>query len=232
MKSLRQTRVDYYYNRLNNTIRMGVKSGVIRKMDTAFYDQFYGLLFNMIPVEFYLKKMSMGRCYDASVVLAVAFGEESGAYIARGNLKKTGIAFDGTGKFGHGWVEKDGLVYDTTWQIIMPKEEYYDLMGVRKETVLLNTAFYEKCKGVCEFEVHTKDFYENNYVPFAYPMLIQTSALSELFIQNPMYDGQKEMGERIKEQLPDMEKVYALYEKNARCEVVNAGNTQEEQCEI
>lgn len=205
-KNVFSTRFYTLYNKME-------KAGVIKHFDDEFYSQFNGMLYNVIPVEFYLRKMSMGRCYDASAVLGLAFGRSEETYVCRGNLKYAGLYINGTTKFGHGWVERDGIVYDTTWQISMPQEAYYKLFGVKNFEKRTTNKFFSDCEQLSDFHIHDKSYYENNYSNFAYPSLIQIRSSAEMLARNGRNEKQKEFGQKMLGMLPDMDKVYAKYKE-------------------
>ena len=98
-----------------------IQKGLIKKFDDEFYSQFDGMYYNGLPIYYYLEKMSMGKCYDASAILGLAMGEK--ANVCRGELKTMSNIFSEI--FGHGWVEYGDKVYDTTWQVILDKKLYF-----------------------------------------------------------------------------------------------------------
>ena len=55
---------------------MGLEAGLIKPFDSSFYAQFDGMYYNGLPIYYYLEKMSMGKCYDVSAILALAIGEK------------------------------------------------------------------------------------------------------------------------------------------------------------
>lgn len=110
--NLRIMKANKAYSDFNKDLKKGIKSGTIKKFDNDFFKQFEGKYFNGLPVYYYLYRMNMGKCYDCSAILGLALG--NGVKICRGNLRKMAIA-NNEKSFGHGWVEKDELVYDTTF---------------------------------------------------------------------------------------------------------------------
>lgn len=201
----------YYDTSIETTMRKLLKSGSIKKFDKEFYSQFDGMLYNLVPVEYYLKKMSMGRCYDASVVLALALGKSrEDVFVCRGNLRNAGWSINGTSKFGHGWVETDDMVYDTTWKIITSKKNYYKIFGAKPYSKRTNLEFFKDCEHMSDFNIHDKSYYEQNFVPMAYTTLIQLYSCAELEILSGD-EKRKMVGEKLKSELPDMELVYEQY---------------------
>ena len=104
--------------RFNELFQKAIRNGDIRFFDAEFYKNFEGMYFNGLPIYYYLEKMSMGKCYDASAILALAMGE--GSYVCRGELST--MSKINNEPFGHGWVETEDSVYDTTWKIILDKK--------------------------------------------------------------------------------------------------------------
>ena len=171
-REIASQKFDRDYNKL-------IQSGKAKEFDDEFYKPFDNMYFNALPVSYYLKRMSMGKCYDASAILGLAMGKD--CFVCRGNLSKVGYLRQ-EDDFEHGWVEKDDKVYDTTWQVIMDTDEYYKLFGVEDVNKRAHTKFFEGCKEVSCFEIHDKKYYEENYIPFARElvMLSRTGELTKL----------------------------------------------------
>lgn len=210
MKSINQR---YFNQKFKTVYNKLVAKGIIKPFDDEFYSQFDGMLYNVIPVEFYLKKMSMGKCYDASVVLGLAFGRREDTYICRGNCKYAGLSINGTTHFGHSWVERDDMVYDTTWQICLPKKVYYKLYGVTVYDRRTTKQFFEDCEKLSDFHIHDKSYYENNFAQFAYCTLIQMKATEKMLLDSKSERNRK-LGEKMSRFLPDFDKVNEQYEKS------------------
>ena len=155
--------------------------GIVKSFDEEFYSRLKGKYFNGIPVYYYLIRMNMGKCYDCSAILGLALGD---CKICRGNLRKapTDVGND----FGHGWVEKDGLVYDTTWQIITDKHTYYKLFGASKVWAREDKQFFEDCKGIANWEIHDKKYYEENYIPMESLLIFQVESIERLHLDSPL----------------------------------------------
>ena len=202
-------------------IQHKIKKGTIRQFDTLFYKQLEGKYFNGIPVYYYLYRMNMGKCYDCSAILALALG--NGAKVARGNLKNMAIQ-NRQEEFGHGWVEKDGLVYDTTWRIICNKDDYYKIMGVKNAHVVDSGKFFHDCKGIANWEIHDKAYYETHYCPLESMLIFQVREIENLVLNHPtqtaeqkartnyftQYDSGEEskaFAKKVLEDLPDTSKV-------------------------
>ena len=157
------------------------KSGKIRPFDEEFYSSLDGMYYNGVPVYYYLMRMNMGKCYDCSAILGLALGD---CKICRGNLRKAPTRRGND--FGHGWVEKEGLVYDTTWQIITDKHTYYKLFGASGVLARDSKQFFEDCKGMSSWEIHDKKYYEENYIPMDSLLIFQVRELEKIHLNSPV----------------------------------------------
>ena len=199
-------RQNYKYTMLYSGLYEKKNSGIIRPFDKEFYTGLEGKYFNGIPVYYYLIRMNMGKCYDCSAILGLALGD---CKICRGNLRKAPT--DKGNDFGHGWVEKDGLVYDTTWQIITDKHTYYKLFGASHVYSRDSKQFFEDCKGMANWEIHDKKYYEENYVPMESLLIFQVESIERLHLDSPISPiSTKEDKEIAKIVLADLPKVSEL----------------------
>ena len=177
------------------------ESGQIKAFDDEFYAGLQGKYYNGLPVYYYMLRMSMGKCYDASAILGLALGD---CKICRGNLRKAPT--DWGNQFGHGWVEKDGLVYDTTWQIITDKHTYYKLFGASKVSATDSKEFFELNKGMSSWEIHDKEYYEKQYIPMDSLLIFQVEQIEKLHLNSPVSPistkEDKEIAKRVLEDLP------------------------------
>ena len=180
------------------------KSGKIRPFDEEFYSTLKGMYYNGIPVYYYLMRMNMGKCYDCSAILGLALGD---CKICRGNLWKAPTRSGN--KFGHGWVEKDGLVYDTTWQIITDKHTYYKLFGASHVCAREDKQFFEDCKGMSSWEIHDRKYYEEKYVPMDALLIFQVRELEKIHLESPISPistaEDKEIAKMVLADLPNVE---------------------------
>lgn len=180
-KNLNECWQRYKSNVLYSGIEEKKKTGKIRPFDEEFYASLNGMYYNGIPVYYYLMRMNMGQCYDCSAILGLALGD---CKICRGNLRKAPT--DIGNEFGHGWVEKDGLVYDTTWQIITDKHTYYKLFGASGVCARESSKFFEDCKGLSSWEIHDKKYYEDNYCPMDSILIFQVREIERLHLESPV----------------------------------------------
>ena len=202
--------------------------GVIQPFDENFYSQFDGMLYNATPIDYYIKCMSMGRCYDASAVLGLAFGKtREDVYICRGNLIMAGLSINGSFSFGHGWVEKGGFVYDTTWKVVMPKRTYYNLFGVQVYSKRTAKQFFKDCEHMSDFNIHDKKYYEENYDSMAYVTLVQLYTAGELYKTDSTSERRRKLGEKLLKDLPDINKTYERY-KSVPLKTVASGQESSE----
>lgn len=76
-----------------------------------------------------------GKCYDRSYALTMVFDK---CNLVRGTLprfgKIKGISYDPD--FGHGWVEDEKYVYDTTLLKRINKEYYYKMFGAKVDLII------------------------------------------------------------------------------------------------
>jgi len=133
--------------------------GKVKRFDNSFYDNFNGMYFNGLPVYYHLKRMNMKKCFETSAILALAMGPES--FVCRGELKT--LSKFKEGKFLHGWVEMNDLVYDTTFQIICSKKLYVKLFKPINVYCAPQKEYMEYAKEVTDWTIRTKEWYENNY---------------------------------------------------------------------
>ena len=201
--------VDRFWQRyksvtLYSSLEEKQKSGKIRPFDEEFYSKLKGMYYNGIPVYYYLMRMNMGKCYDCSAILGLALGD---CKICRGNLRKAPTRSGN--KFGHGWVEKDGLVYDTTWQIITDKHTYYKLFGASHVCAREDKQFFEDCKGMSSWEIHDRKYYEDKYVPMDALLIFQVRELEKIHLESPISPistaEDKEIAKMVLADLPNVE---------------------------
>ncbi len=189
---------------LNDQYYKYVKSGKIIHFDQSFYSQFDGMYFGGLPVYYYLQKLNMGKCYDTSAILALAMG--GNAKVCRGELKSMTTLYNDC--FGHGWVEADGKVYDTTWQIILDKDLYYKLFKVADEVSVENNQFFENCKEISDWNIYSKEYYENNYVPFVSLNIFQVHEIIKLYLNTPSTTPEDIVFyTKLQQDLPDFDKL-------------------------
>lgn len=203
-ENLNTIRQNYKSAMLYSGLAEKKKAGIIRPFDEEFYAGLNGMYYNGIPVYYYLIRMNMGKCYDCSAILGLALGD---CKICRGNLRKAPTSVGN--QFGHGWVEKDGLVYDTTWQIITDKHTYYKLFGASGVYARDSKQFFEDCKGMSSWEIHDKKYYEENYIPLNSLLIFQVRELEKLHLQSPVSPistkQDKEIAKMVLEDLPKVE---------------------------
>ena len=207
MEKLKEIKRAVYKYLFDEKFDKYIKKGLIKKFDADFYARFYGMYYNGLPIYYYLEKRSMGECYDASAILALAMGKK--ANVCRGELKTMSNIFPAP--FGHGWVECEDFVYDTTWKVILDKKLYYKLFGVIDETVRTNEKFFDDCKKMSDWTIHTKEYYENNYVPLVNLGIFQVHQLTELILKSQLTsETDRKFYEKLKNDLPAYEKLILM----------------------
>lgn len=121
MKFIKKSQEDYFFNLI-------AKKGLKKKKSKVFDDEFYMNLtkkYNDKTFGEILKNNNTdGCCYFYSLMLAKNI---EGSTLCVGKLNKLNSVFNYSyiDTFGHGWVEKDNLVYDTTSKQIFDKDFYY-----------------------------------------------------------------------------------------------------------
>ena len=180
MNILKRMKRDLATQKFINGYQKTDKKGKIRPFDDEFLASLEGKYWQGLPLYYHLiKSMSDGRCYDASTALCLAMGE--GSYIVQGDLKSQEGLWNG--HTGHGWVECDDKVYDTTWQIICKKDDYYKLFKPKLWSKRDYKTFKEGLKSITDPEIRTKEWYEKN--PSTANILIyQVRALEMLKLKN------------------------------------------------
>lgn len=126
MISFYELRYEFVRNRFTRQFHKNIANGKFKKFDEDFYRQFNGMYDDGLPVNHYLQKDSLGKCFETSLILALALRNDN-IMICRGILTKQSIIEHIL--FDHAWLEIDNLVYDTTWHIIADKETYYKVFG-------------------------------------------------------------------------------------------------------
>lgn len=160
MKFIDKIRKNLATINFNSLYNKYFKSGDIKPFDDEFLSRFDGKYYHGLPIYYYLTDyMSNGRCYDASIVLFLAMGE--GTYLCRGELQsQIGTWTRGT---GHGWVETDDMVYDTTWQIMCKKEIYYKVFKTKLNTRKDYKTAEKGLRNITDTSIHDKEWYEQNF---------------------------------------------------------------------
>ena len=177
------------------------QNGTIKHFDKEFFEQFDGMYFDGLPIYYYLNSMNMGKCYDTSAILALAMGE--GANVCRGVLSNLPSIY--SKHFHHGWVEKDGKVYDTTWQIILPIEDYYKMFGVKHQSVTDMKTFFENNKEMAKWEIHTKEDYEKEFCPLETLLIFLVSQTEQKNLQNQnLTTTEREYSQKLLKDLPNV----------------------------
>ena len=197
---------EYIFNKKLDKYRV---SGQIKSFDDKFYSQFEGMYFMGLPMYYHLYRISMGKCYDASAALGLAFGES--CYICRGTLKNLNPIYGE--KFHHGWVEKDGIAYDTTWQISCPVEIYKKLfnpVGINRRSY---KQFFEDCAEMSDWHIRDKKYYEENY-SMDNLLIFQVRNLETLKLNDPdISENEKRFIKKLLADLPNEQKKWT-YDEN------------------
>ena len=212
MSTIKKDIKDYLLQKKFNSL---CSKGIIKPFDDEFYKKYEGMYYNGVPVYYYLKKMSMNRCYDASSVLALAMGDK--CKVCRGELGALTDIDPLDEKFGHGWVEMNGMTYDTTWQIMCPTDVYLKLFDVRNLSITNQPEFFQRCKDISDWTIRDKAYYENNYVPLVMNTVLLIDGIAQLRLKDPSISKKDQaFYKKLLEDLPDREKLYSLYENSLK----------------
>ena len=221
MKIFKNLQSEMYEKLFNSRYKKECLKGEILPFDGSFYAMFDGMYFNGLPIYYYLKKMSMGKCYDASAILALAMGKN--CYVCRGELKTMSKIYQEC--FGHGWVETEDKVYDTTWQIILNKELYYKIFGVELTNKRTQEQFFKDCEEMSDWHIYSKEHYENKY-NMSNLLVFQIHQMAELHLRNPRNEEDRAFYEQLRKDLPDFEKIKLMPDSISI--VKKATNSEEE----
>ena len=200
MKLIDKIRRDFTTINFNKSYNKYFKSGDIKYFDENFLSQFDEKYYHGLPIYYYLTDyMSNGRCYDASIVLCLAMGE--GTYLCRGDLKSQ--IGNWTRGIGHGWVETEDMVYDTTWQIICKKEVYYKVFKP-KSIIRKDYKTAEKdLRNITDTIIHNKVWYEQNNGNHNI-LIFQVRELEKLKLNSSSTSKkEKEFAKKVLKDLPD-----------------------------
>ncbi len=129
-RGLKSLRTDLYYSCAATIINKGLQDGTITPFDKDFYEQMSHTYINGVPVSIEMKylrpTLGPGKCYDRSLYMFFCFDD---ALLVRGDQKTLELKFS-KDNAGHGWIEKDGYVYDPSLLHKFPVELYYKIYGV------------------------------------------------------------------------------------------------------
>ena len=201
MNGLEKIKIAIKKINFHNKYKLLLLSKKMKKFDDNFYSGFDQMYFNGLPIYYYLKRLNIGKCYDTSAILALAMGNDN--YVCRGELHTLSV-IDGE-YFGHGWVEDEKFVYDTTWQIICPKEIYYKLFDVKNSIRCEHEEFFNQCKGIANWEIQNKEDFEKEHTLDT--MLIYLVKLTEeLKLQDKkISEEEKKFITKLLEDLPNID---------------------------
>ena len=125
----RNLRKKLYQERLHLLFQEGKANGEILPFEDELFERLNHVYLNGIPITFHLKyirpipHLQPGQCYDRSLWITMGMDD---AVLVRGDNKDLEFAY-GKENAGHGWVEKDGWVYDTSLLLKIKKERYYQM---------------------------------------------------------------------------------------------------------
>lgn len=209
-----------YLMKMEALYKTGVKKGLIIPFNDELYSELNKTIVNNIPVDIEIKYLrpdvGPGKCWDRSLYM---FFSLEGSVLVRGSLEY--FRFFGDESYeNHGWVERDGLVYDPTWRCIYDKDYYYKIFNVQNVSRYtkddycnaneLNREIYEKVKNTTRQKLK-----EDNDLRFSLsisvPLLREIARLNsdfkvelEKYLEEIDYDEEqiiKAMNEKIEKEL-------------------------------
>ena len=184
LKAMKKIRDFFAWRRFVAKFDKGLYKGAIRPFDDEFLSRFKGMYFGGLPIYYYLNDFyAQGKCYDASAVLALAFGD---CIVCRGYLNSQ--KYNWNGYTEHGWIEKDGYVYDTTWRVFCPTDVYYNVFKPTCVDKRDSKRFFEYCKEVSDWTIRDKQWYENNYSPAASLAVLTARAIAKIYANSTKID--------------------------------------------
>ena len=141
-----------YFKHLEKLIADGAELGKVVPFDDEYYSELSNTLVNTIPVDLdikYLKpKTKPGKCYDRSLRMFMAM---ENSVLVRGSINYFRLK-GATNGVNHGWVERDGYVYDPTFKFKFDKDLYYKIFKVKE--------IEKRTKDEYVSKPETKKFYE------------------------------------------------------------------------
>ena len=133
------------------------KKGRLTPFDDEYYKELQGTIVNGFPVSIdikYLKpNIKPGKCWDRS--LRMFFAMEN-SVLVRGSLNYFRVKGEVQSP-NHGWVERDGYVYDPTFRIKYDKDTYYKMFDVKD--------VYKVTKEEYISDPDAKKYYEESKLP-------------------------------------------------------------------
>lgn len=121
MKFIKKKQEDYFFNLI---AKKGLKKKKSKEFDNDFYNKLKNYYDDRTFGEILKNEDTNGCCYFYALMLAKNM---VGSTLCVGNLNRLNSVYNYSyiDTFGHGWVEKDNLVYDTTSKQIFDKDYYY-----------------------------------------------------------------------------------------------------------
>ena len=157
---------ELYFKKMNLLYQDGLSRNKIIPFDEEFYDSISNTFIGGLPVSIHIKYLRPiippGKCYERSLYMFFCFDD---ALLVRGNIKNLELKY-GKENSGHGWIEKDGYVYDPTSLLRYEKELYYDIYNPKNIT---RCNIEEYCKYDSNKELYedikntTIDSYKTNF---------------------------------------------------------------------
>ena len=135
-----------YFMKINSLIAKGIKRGLVVPFDEEYYNELNKTIVSYIPVDLdikYLKpKVRPGKCYDRSLKMFYAMNNSE---LVRGSLEYFRVQGDDEG-INHGWVERDGYVYDPTFKLRFVKDYYYKIFKVTDVDKVTQKGYCDICE--------------------------------------------------------------------------------------
>ena len=116
-----------YLKKVKYEMIKGALQGKIIPFDEEFYKSMSTTYFSCIPISMHIKYLKPiippGKCYDRSMYMFFCFDD---ALLVVGDNKDLETRYV-KGHGGHGWMEKDGYLYDPSLLVRFEKDLYYKI---------------------------------------------------------------------------------------------------------
>ena len=136
-----------YSIKYNYLLKSGASKGLIQPFEPQLLKRLKNIYYGSVPISVFIgnRDFCNGKCYDRSMLISMGMDD---FLLMRGKVKSLEIQY-GKEKSGHGWVESNGWVYDTSMGFKVEKNLYYkleqptDIESYTKEDCLKDEAYME-----------------------------------------------------------------------------------------
>lgn len=192
-----------YLKKVKYELIKGALQGKIVQFDEEFYKSMSTTYFSCVPISMHIKYLKPlvppGKCYDRSMYMFFCFDD---ALLVTGDNKDLETRY-GKGNGGHGWIEKDGYVYDPSLLLRFDKELYYKIY----EPTNINKRTKE------EFNRDTNNYYDMVKETSIDDFKIGGEKRADLCVMIPLLKEISEKNEEFKKELDEYLKEIEYDEK-------------------